>query len=242
MPVRVLILDEFQEWFGLGDISKEIAELLVYVSKVAPAAGVSLVDATQKPSGIGGGGNLGTLFTAFRDNHQVRFSLRTPSYTVSEMVLGQGAYGEGLDSSTLLPQYKGVGILRGATDESPTVRTYLAEADDAEKILLAARKLREQAGTLSGMALGQDPLADVSDIIADVLAVLGTDNGLWWETAAERLAGRYPDRHSDATGEGIRSACAARRVPSVDIRETPGASSPKRKGCRRDHLEAAARP
>ena len=57
----------------------------------------------------------------------MRFSLRTSSYSVSEAVLGQGAYGEGLDSSTLLPEYKGVGILRGASDASPTVRTFLAD-------------------------------------------------------------------------------------------------------------------
>jgi DNA segregation ATPase FtsK/SpoIIIE, S-DNA-T family len=115
MPVRGLVLDEFQEWFDLGDISKDIASLLVYLSKVAPAAGVFLIDATQKPSGIGTG-QVGQMFISFRDNHQVRFSLRTASYNVSEIVLGSGAYGEGLDSSTLLRQYKGVGILRGATD------------------------------------------------------------------------------------------------------------------------------
>jgi S-DNA-T family DNA segregation ATPase FtsK/SpoIIIE len=72
------------------------------------------------------------------------------------MVLGGGANSEGFDSSDLLPQYKGVGILRGATDETPTVRTFLADADDAERILLAARTLREQAGTLTGVRRRRD--------------------------------------------------------------------------------------
>jgi len=105
--------------------------------KVAPGAGVSLIGATQRPSGIGTGQD-GQRFTGTRDNFAIRFSLRTSDYRVSEMVPGADAYGEGLDSSTLLPQYKGVGILRGATDASPTVLAVLADGQDAERILIAA--------------------------------------------------------------------------------------------------------
>ena len=172
MPVRVLVLEEFQEYYDLGPISKDIAELLQFLVKVAPGAGIILLCSTQKPSGIGGGGELGQRFTGFRDNFAIRFGLRTSSWQVSEMCLGQGAYSEGLDTSTLLPQYKGVGILRGASDASPTVRTYLADGQDAERILTAARAIRERAGTLSGMALGEDE-APQRDVLADVLEVLG---------------------------------------------------------------------
>jgi hypothetical protein len=236
MPVRGIFLDEFHEWFDLGEISKDIAACLVYVAKVAPAAGEFLVDATQKPSGIGGGGNVGQMFTAFRDNHQVRFSLRTSSYTVSEMVLGQGAYGEGLDASTLLPRYKGVGILRGATDESPTVRTHLADADDTEKILTAARRLRERAGTLTGMAAGQTG-QDTRDVLADVLACFAPgEPGLHWPVLAERLARRFPARWADATAEAVSAQCRDLKVPSVDVK----ISGAVRKGCRRADVQTAA--
>src|ERR1022692_371074 len=125
MPVRVLIMDEFQEFFDLGDISKEVAALLVFLVKVAPGAGVILIDATQRPSGVGSG-QVAQQFTSFRDNHAVRFGLRTSSWQVSELCLGAGAYSEGLDTSTLLPQYKGVGTLRGATDAYHTVCTHQA--------------------------------------------------------------------------------------------------------------------
>jgi hypothetical protein len=236
MPVRGVFLDEFHEWFDLGEISKDIAGNLVYVAKVAPAAGVFLVDATQKPSGIGGGGNVGQMFTAFRDNHQVRFSLRTASYTVSEMVLGQGAYGEGLDSSTLLPRYKGVGILRGATDDSPTVRTHLADADDTEKILTAARRFREHAGTLTGMAAGQQD-SETRDVLADVLACFTAgESGLHWPVLAERLARRFPARWADATAEAVSAQCRDLKVPSVDIKS----AGVVRKGCRRTDVQTAA--
>jgi hypothetical protein len=234
MPVRVLVLDEFQEYYDLGPVSTDIAELLAFLVKVAPGAGVSLIGATQRPSGIGGGGNVGQRFTATRDNFAIRFSLRTSEWRVSEMVLGAGALGEGLDSSKLLPQYKGVGILRGATDHSPTVRTYLADGRDSEKILTAARAIRQRAGTLSGMALGQQT-PEVRDVLADVLAVLGSDPGLHWNVLAERLAARFPDRWADATGDAVSAQCRGLRVPSVGVK----VSGLTLKGCRRSDVEAA---
>jgi hypothetical protein len=238
MPVRVLLLDEFQEYFDLGTISKDIASLLVFLTKVAPGAGVIVIDATQKPSGIGRG-EVKDAFMSARDNHQVRFSLRTSSYSVSEAVLGQGAYGEGLDSSTLLPEYKGVGILRGASDASPTTRTYLADGQDAERILTAARRLRERAGTLSGMAAGLKVDDDERDVLADVLQVLGGDAALHWQVLAERLNTQIPGRWSEVTAEAISAECRGRGVPSVDVKMF----GQNRKGCRRaDVARAAGQP
>jgi hypothetical protein len=231
MPVRVLLLDEFQEYFDLGSISKEIAALLVFLTKVAPGAGVIVIDATQKPSGIGKG-DVATAFTSARDNHQVRFSLRTSSYSVSEAVLGQGAYGEGLDSSTLLPEYKGVGILRGASDRSPTVRTYLADSEDAERILTAARAFRERAGTLGGMAAGGAPEAAARDVLADVLAVFGDEPGLHWGELAERLARAFPDRWADATADAVSVQCRDLKVPSVQVKS----GGRNLNGCRREDV------
>jgi hypothetical protein len=202
---------------------------------VAPGAGIILLCSTQKPSGIGGGGELGQRFTSFRDNFSIRFGLRTSSWQVSEMCLGQGAYSEGLDTSTLLPQYKGVGILRGASDVSPTVRTYLADGQDAERILTAARALRQRAGTLSGMALGESE-APQRDVLADVLEVLGTDPGLQWPVLAERLAKRFPDRWADASGDALSAQLRALGVPSVDVKMAGRAL----KGCRRADVQSAA--
>ena len=235
MPVRLLILDEFQEWFDLGEISKDIAALLVFLLKVAPGAGVGVVGSTQKPSGIGSG-QVATQFTSFRDNFAVRFGLRTSSWQVSEMVLGQGAYSEGLDTSTLLPQYKGVGILRGASDASPTVRTHLADGKDAEKILLAARALRQKAGTLSGMAVAEETPAAPS-ILDDVLAVLGDQPAGQWETLAASLRVRFPDRRGDETAESVSAQCRAAGVASVDVKQ----AGRSKMGCRREHVEAAIR-
>ena len=235
MPVRMLVLDEFQEVYDLGEDSKEIAALLTFLVKVAPAAGVILLGSTQRPSGVGSG-QVAQQFTSFRDNFAVRFGLRTSSWQVSELCLGAGAYSEGLDTSALLPQYKGVGILRGASDLSPTVRTHLADGGDAEKILTAARVLRERAGTLSGMAAGDTPGGRARDVLGDVLAVFEAgETGLHWAETAERLARRWPDRWATVTGDAISAQCRALGVPSVDVKR----SGRTAKGCRRVDVEAA---
>ena len=151
------------------------------------------------------------------------------------MCLGQGAYSEGLDTSTLLPQYKGVGILRGASDVSPTVRTYLADGQDAERILVAARALRERAGTLSGMALGEAPPA-AATILADVLAVFGADTRA--AVADPRRAARGPDAGPpggrDRRVSPVLSAGRGRHT--VDVKQFGKAL----KGCRLADVQAAA--
>lgn len=216
MPVRLVVLDEFQEYFDLGEASKEIASLLVYLVKVAPAAGVIVCGSTQKPSGVGTG-HVAQQFTAFRDNFQVRFALRTGSWQVSDTILGAGAYSEGNDSSSLLPEYKGVGILRGMSDATPTVRTYLADGQDAEKILLHARALRERAGTLIGMAAGEsvtvarrDPLADVRNVFYAGRAWMA------WQQIAGKLAELDPAAYAEITAEAISAQIRAFGVPSVN--------------------------
>ena len=196
LRVRLLIMEEFQVYFELADqkINKEMAQLLAEIQAMGPAAGVILVSLTQKPSGIGAG-DVQRLFNRYRDNHQLKFGLRCGNRDVSNAILGNEAYGEGYDCSGLPlgDEYRGVGILYGLTDDAPTVRTYLADGEDAEVICLAARKLREKARTLSGDALGVEVAEPESDIVADLLEVMGGDAGLWWETAAERLAGPLPD-------------------------------------------------
>ncbi|GLZ62900.1 cell division protein FtsK [Micromonospora sp. NBRC 107095] len=238
MPVRVVIIDECQEYFDTGDpdLDAEIASLLVFLVKVAPAAGVIVLDATQKPSGVGTQ-KIAQKFTSFRDNHQVRFALRTGSWQVSDLVLGSGAYSEGYDSSLLLPTYKGVGILRGASDETPTVRTFLADAEDAEKILLVARRIREQAGTLTGMAAGEDTTREARDVLADVIRVWSYVGrpGVQWPRLAELLAEHMPEQYAGESAESISALVRAEGVPSVDVKVDGIAL----KGCRRREVDEA---
>ncbi|MES9606166.1 hypothetical protein [Actinomadura sp. NPDC000929] len=236
--IWMLVVEEFQNYFELPDQddNKEIADLLSFILAVGPSSGVVLLSSSQKPSGVGAG-DVQRLFNRYRDNHAVRFALRCGNRNVSDAILGGDAYSEGFDASALPvgKPYLGVGYLYGADDHTPTVRTHLADHGDAEKILTAARKLRERAGTLNGYAAGEDTGVPDRDVMADVLAVFGADPGLHWTELAERLAGQFPDRWADATADAVSAQYRDLGVPSVDVKR----GGVTRKGCRKRDAKAA---
>jgi len=221
LRVWVLVMEEFQVYYETDDqaVNKEIAALLSFIMAVGPSAGVIILSSTQKPSGIGAG-DVQRLFNRYRDNHTVRFALKCGNRDVSMALLGSDAYAEGFDASALPsgPEYRGVGILYGASDETPTARSYLADAGDAERILTAARKHREAAGTLTGDAAGEKVTREVRDVLADVRSVfLPGEPGLHWPTIAARMADRMPEHYADITADAI-SAQLREHVPSVNVK------------------------
>ena len=222
LRVWLLVMEEFQVYFELDDqeTNKEVAKLLSYIMAVGPSAGVILLSSSQKPSGIGAG-DVGRLFNRYRDNHAVRFALKCGNRVVSDAVLGGDAYQEGFDAAALPSgrKFRGIGILYGATDETPIVRTYLADHGDAENILKAARKHRERAGTLSGLAAGEDAPREVRDVLADVAAVFSPgEPGLHWQHIAGRLAGTFPEHYADITPDAISAQLRGMGLPSVNVK------------------------
>ncbi|MER7679954.1 cell division protein FtsK [Streptomyces sp. NPDC096934] len=190
MPLILFVVDEVQEYLQHLEHGKEILALLVYLARVAPAVGVSVMTSTQKPDDKACPSEL-------RDQHQARFALRVGAYQVSDTILGAGSYSEGLDASKLLKSHKGVGLLKGMSDDAGIVRTYLADGRDAERILTRAAALREAEGTLSGDAVGEAPAPEASaTILDDVAAVLGKgETKVWSETIVDRLADLRPDTY-----------------------------------------------
>jgi len=241
--VWVLVMEEFQNYFELPDqkVNAVIADLLAFIMAVGPSSGVIIVSLSQKPSGIGAG-DVQRLFNRYRDNHTVRFALRCGSRVVSDAILGGDAYSEGFDASSLPvgEEFLGVGYLYGAADHTPTVRCYLADAEDTDAIVTAARVLRERAGTLAGFAAGQDTADPGRDVLADVLAVFGTDTGLHWQVLADRLAEQFPARWADATADAISAQVRALEVPGADVRYPSTRAGKTRAGCRRADVETAA--
>ncbi|MBT2369487.1 cell division protein FtsK [Streptomyces sp. ISL-10] len=192
MPLTLVVVDEVQEYLQHPVHGKTILELLVYLARVAPAVGVSVMNSTQKPDDT-------ACPSVLRDQHQARFSLRVGSWQVSDVVLGAGSYSEGLDASRLLKSHKGVGLLKGMSDDSGIVRTYLADGRDADSILTRARALREDEGTLTGDAAGEVTAARNADaILNDVAAVLGRkEDKVWSETVVDRLAELNPEAYGE---------------------------------------------
>ncbi|ADB32403.1 cell divisionFtsK/SpoIIIE [Kribbella flavida DSM 17836] len=238
LRVLVLVMEEFQVYFETEDqaVNKEIAAKLSRIQAVGPSAGVVILSSSQKPSGVGAG-DVGRLFNRYRDNHSTRFALKCGNRIVSEAVLGGDAYAEGFDASSLPvgDEYRGVGYLYGATDETPTVRTFLADASDADKILTAARQHRERLGTLTGQAAGEELERASRDVLADVLTVMGPDNAAHWDTIAGRLAQQMPEQYDGTTPEAISAQARALHVPSVNVKRDGAV----RKGVKADDLRAA---
>ncbi|MBB3730067.1 hypothetical protein [Nonomuraea dietziae] len=222
LRVWVLVMEEFQVYYELDDQdkNKEIAALLSFIMAVGPSAGVIILSSSQKPSGVGAG-DVQRLFGRYRDNHAVRFALKCGNRNVSEAILGGDAYSEGFDASSLPngKEYRGVGYLYGASDDTPTVRTYLADAADAEKILTTARALRERAGTLTGYAAGEEIKREVRDVLADALSVFHPgESGLSWAEIAARLSERIPEHYADLSADAVSAQLRDLSVPSVNIK------------------------
>ena len=105
-----------------------------------------------------------------------------------------------------------------------------------EKIATRARALREAAGTLSGVALGDDDSAPQRDVLADVLEVFGDASGLHWAELAARLARRFPERWEGTSGDAVSAELRGRGVPSVVVT----VAGERGRGCRLEAVQAAA--
>jgi S-DNA-T family DNA segregation ATPase FtsK/SpoIIIE len=229
LRVWIVAIEEFQVYFETEDqdVNKLVAHKLQRIMAQGPSAGVILLSSSQKPSGVGAG-DVGRLFNRFRDNHQVRFALRCGNRVVSEAVLGGDAYSEGYDASALpigdgengTNDYRGIGILYGASDNTPTVRTFLAEHTDAEKILIAARHMRERFGTLSGLAAGEDLVREYRDVMGDARSVFYAGEArISWPELAERMRTAMPEHYADLKPAAISAQLRALGVPGKSVHD-----------------------
>jgi S-DNA-T family DNA segregation ATPase FtsK/SpoIIIE len=244
LRVHVLVVEEFQVYYELDDKddAEEVAGLLSFLMAVGPSAGVIILSSSQKPSGVGASQNVQRLFTRYRDNHAVRFALKCGNRLVSEAVLGGDAYAEGFDASSLPvgPEYRGVGYLYGASDDTPTVRTFLADAEDADKILRAARAFREAHGLLTGEAAGEDMTRQARDVLIDVLNVFYAGKAtISWPALAARLREAYPEAYADVTADAISAMVRKLGVKGKSVKDAEHFDSGVGQGCDRAAVEAA---
>jgi S-DNA-T family DNA segregation ATPase FtsK/SpoIIIE len=122
MPITAIIIDEVQ--VPLLDrtpitvdgkkltTGQYVGELLTWLAKKAPAAGIVLILATQRPDST-------TIPSGLRAVLGSRFALRVMDWRDSNIVLGEQMDTRGYDSSRLLASHKGVGILRPTATPKP---------------------------------------------------------------------------------------------------------------------------
>ena len=224
------VIDECQNLFSHEKYGKQAGEDAVFIIKIGPAFGVMLDLATQRP-------DAKSLPTGVSSNVGLRFCLKVMDQTANDMVLGTSAYKNGIRATTFRPEVDaGIGYLVGASSQPQVVRTYYLDLPATERVAKRARALREAAGTLSGVALGEDGAEPQRDVLADVLEVFGGEDGMQWPELAARLAQRFPERWEGASADAVGAELRARGVPSVNVK----AGGTVLKGCRRAAVEKAA--
>jgi DNA segregation ATPase FtsK/SpoIIIE, S-DNA-T family len=223
------VIDEAQNLFAHEKYGKQAGEDATWIIKIGPAFGVFLILATQRP-------DAKSLPTGVSANVSLRFCLKVMGQLENDMILGTSAYKNGIRATTFRPEVDaGTGYLVGASASAQVVRTFYLDMAAAEQAAKRARVLRERAGTLSGVALGQDDTTPGRDVLADVSEALGAASGMHWQPLADRLAERFPERWAEATGDAVRAELGARGVPSVVV----VMDGQRARGCRASDVDKA---
>jgi S-DNA-T family DNA segregation ATPase FtsK/SpoIIIE len=223
-------IDECQNLFGHPKYGKQAGEDAVFIIKIGRALGVFLILATQRP-------DKESLPTGVSGNVSTRFCLKVAGQLENDMILGTSAYKNGARATMFRPKVDaGLGYLKGEENIPQVVKTYYLNTEATERVARRARAIREAAGTLSGVALGEADGTERRDVLADVLAAFGTAPALHWTELAARLADRFPERWDDASPDAVSAQCRAAGVPSV----VATVAGERGRGCRLEAVEAAA--
>jgi S-DNA-T family DNA segregation ATPase FtsK/SpoIIIE len=199
----VLAVDECQRWFEHPTHGAELQAICEDLVRRGPALGIIPLFGTQRP-------DAKSLPTAISANAVLRLCLKVMGQTENDMVLGTSAYKNGVRATMFARADRGIGYLAGEGDDPQIVRCFYVDAPTAERIVARARTLREQAGTLSGHALGEDPDptdAAASSLLADILAVVPADQArVWNQTVVARLAELRPEVYAGWGAEQLTAA------------------------------------
>ena len=224
------VIDECQNLFGHEKYGRQAGEDATFIIKIGPAFGVMLDLATQRP-------DAKSLPTGISSNVGLRFCLKVMDQTANDMVLGTSAYRNGIRATTFRPEVDaGIGYLVGASAQAQVVRAYYLDQHATEQVAKRARALREHAGTLSGVALGQDDSTPQRDVLADAAEAIAGASGMHWQALADQLARRFPERWAEASGDAVRAELGARGVPSVVV----VMDGQRARGCRAADVDRAA--
>lgn len=190
MPLTLIVVDEFQLYLG-SEYGEQIYELLKTLVQVGPASGYIVILSTQRPSST-------IMKTDLRDSMGLRYGMRSATRESSEMILGSGSYKAGLDTTRFEAEHRGVGILLGTdesemTDKGPlTVHSYLMDVPEFEAVCKRGRALREGAGTLTGVAAGEQDEALSDRVLEHVAAAFRSEEQAHSQVLVARMAEDHP--------------------------------------------------
>lgn len=233
-PVTLVILEECQDYFLHPKYGAEIKSLAIKLVKKGPSAGFIVFLSTQRP-------DADAVPPPVRSNFQLRFSLRLENSDAATMALGPGCRDRGFDPVTLSPHYQGVGYALGSglprryEAGGTIVRCHFADGEHAETILLRARELRLEEGTLAGMAAGEEPEASGQSLLEDVAGAFAIDgaDALWSHEIIDRLTQRHGGRYERWTPELFGQAVGRIGLETVQIARTVDGRKVNNRGLRR---------
>ncbi|MFI9011013.1 cell division protein FtsK [Actinosynnema sp. NPDC053489] len=234
----VIGVDECQVWFEHPDHGAEIEEICTDLVKRGPATGIVLILATQRPDSK-------SIPTQISDNAVLRFCLKVTGQMANDMVLGTSSYRNGERATQFSFSDKGIGLLKGVTDDTTTVKGVYIDGPGAETIAGRARALRTAAGLLTGYAAGLDTEVEPGDVtstlLADVVTAMGTADKMWSESIVDKLADLRPAVYgawADQDGKGKATALAAALKPyGVGTGQVWGTDAVTGKGANRRGVE-----
>lgn len=212
MPVLLFLIDEIQEAFGaliarsadreLGIPSgrqqfAQLVEKLARLIRRGRACGLIVIAAGQRP-------DADSVPTAFRDVILTRYSVHTVDDSSSDMILGDGAAKRGATARGL--GRLDVGILVTPSKDEKIQRDHITP-QEFEQICARGRRLRIEAGTLTGHAAGQQ--REVGGLVGQMLQVFaeaGNPEHLTTTELVAGLAGLDPDEWAEAAAGDPRQA------------------------------------
>ena len=244
MPITAVIIDEVQVFLEnptreqisgkKTTLGEYIADLLTYLVRKGPAAGIVVILATQRP-------DSNTIPSRLRAVLGSRFALRVMDWRDSNIVLGEQMNTRGYDASTLLPSHKGVGILRpdgdtdaGADSLAMTVRTYYMANPEWREICARGRVLREAAGTLAGHAAGDDSrhAIDRTAVVKALGAGTAGQSADWLDELPEPLAAVVEYLGDELRPDGREFVPTAELIEALEVEPTTFGRQMGELGCR----------
>ncbi|TMR99102.1 FtsK/SpoIIIE domain-containing protein [Nonomuraea basaltis] len=186
----VVAIDECQELFADDEYGEEAAKYATAIIKRGPALGIILILATQRP-------DKDSLPKAISANAGIRICLRVMGWQENDMILGTGMHQAGVKATMFTLNDKGISWAVGIAEDPMIVRSAYLDGPTSELIAERAHQIRQEAGTLSGQAIGQEGPQRVSyDLLADILTVTtAKEEKVWNSTVVDRLAEFRPDAY-----------------------------------------------
>lgn len=230
----VIGVDECQVLFEHPEHAKEFEEIATDLVKRGPATGIVLLLATQRP-------DAKALPTGISANASARWCLKVMGQLENDMVLGTSAYKRGVRATMFAWGDKGIHYFVGEGSDARIVRAIYVDGRDADAIGARARRLREEASTLSGHALGEapEPVTSAYDLLRDILAVVPADEPkVWSETVVARLAELREEVYDGWDPEGLAAALKPHGVSTIQVGRRVKGKVVNRRGIDRSHIVA----